>query len=234
MKTRKLSLYNTITGDYLLPEPRTDHVLQTIINNGIHDYPVVNEIMKYADRNSTILDLGSNFGQMSVMLSKHVNQGGRVFAFEADPWIYNVLLRNIQLNNCTNCTVIFGAVWDANDEILIYPDDDLVKYESFGSYGIDMTATTGLLVPSITVDSLCLDHVSVIKVDVQGADLRAMKGAIKTINKFKPTIIFEYEPYLDKMFSTSWQDYVDFINYIDYEIIDKVAAVNLVIRPRNS
>ena len=234
MKNKQLFLHNTITGTYLLPEPRTDHVLQTIINNGIHDYPVINEIMKYAGRNSTVLDLGSNFGQMSVMLSKHVNQGGHVFAFEADPWIYNVLLRNLRLNKCDNCTAIFGAVWDLNDEILIYPDDDLVKYESFGSYGIDMTSNDGLYIPSITIDSLELDNVSVMKVDVQGADLRAMKGAINTIKKYKPTIIFEYEPNLDAMFSTSWQDYLDFIQSIDYEIIDKVSAVNLVIKPRNS
>jgi len=230
---QQVYLYRTSTGEYWLPESRTDHLIQTIINNQIFDQPLLDEMTSRLKQGDTVLDVGSNFGQTAVLLSKAVGPSGTVLAFEAEPWVYEVLKRNIKQNLCTNTQVYFGAVWDELGQTLLYPKDDLVTYESHGSYGINPIADTGQSIPSITIDSLELDRVDLIKIDVQGADLRAMKGCRSTIQQHRPTIIFEYEPSFDAMFNTTWQDYLDFIVEIDYRIVKTISYVNVLIEPNN-
>ncbi len=232
MSNKQIFLHNTATGSYWLPEPGSDHVIRSIIDGLIFDQPLVDEMKRLCKPGSVVLDVGSNFGQTAVIMSKHVDQNGMVVAFEADPWIYRILRSNLSINNCTNSRAIFGAVWDEPGCELIYPEADLVRFESYGSYGIDPTANDGQKVPSITIDSVGINHVDLIKIDVQGSDLRAMKGAQQTIKRSKPIIIFEYESMFDQQFETGWDDYLEFIEMIDYEIVGTISSVNFVMVPR--
>jgi FkbM family methyltransferase len=124
------------------------------------------------------------------------------------------------------------AVWHELGKTLFYPKADFNRFESYGSYGIDPTATDGQLVQSVTIDSLNLSQVDLIKIDIQGSDLNAMKGAVGTINRLKPTIIFEYESLFNEQFNTSWEDYLNFIESINYKIVHTIDGVNIVIEPK--
>jgi FkbM family methyltransferase len=227
----QLNLYSTVHGNYWLPNPDHDCVLHAIINNQIWDNELVAYIGTRVLPNSVILDLGGNFGQMAVLFSRMVYDGS-VHVFEADPFIYSALSRNIVENHCHNVMCYNTAVWHELGKTLFYPKADFKRFESYGSYGIDPTATNGQVVQSVTIDSLNLTKVDLIKIDIQGSDLNSMKGATSTINKFKPTIIFEYESLFNEQFNTCWEDYLNFIESINYKIVHTIDRVNIVIEPK--
>jgi len=60
-----------------------------------------------------------------------------------------------------------------------------------------------------------------------------MKGAIKTILKHKPVIIFEFEQPIQKDFNTSFNDHVEFMRSINYKFIEVVSLINYVFAPND-
>lgn len=70
------------------------------------------------------------------------------------------------------------------------------------------------------------------KVDVQGSDLFVLRGAIETIKRHQMPIIFEYEEQFQEEFHTCWQDYLDFIDLINYKIEKIVYGINYLIVPK--
>jgi FkbM family methyltransferase len=158
---------------------------------------------------------------------------GQVYAFEAHPFLYDVMCRNFKENQFTNITPMFGAVWDSADLELFYPDPNYMTFCCRGSWGINpATPVTefGVTVKSLTIDSLNLERVDFMKIDIQGADLRALKGARKTIERCKPAIIFEFETaFAESLFKEDLQDYLDFVDEIGYKIIKQEVQDYLIV-----
>ncbi len=227
-----VSLYETATGRWWLPDSvKTDIVIQAMRAGEIFEPEVVEAVAKYSRPGSTILDVGSNFGQMAILFSRMVGPEGWVHAFEADPFVLELLRRNIAENGADHVIVHPGAVWHEPGHSLIYPEPDFSRFGSFGSFGIDPRATEGRRVESLTIDSLDIQgDVSVIKIDVQGSDLNAIRGAVQTIQKHKPAIVFEYEVLLQDQFGTNFSDYERMIADIGYRI-DHHFSNNYVILP---
>jgi FkbM family methyltransferase len=233
--SKRLTLYKTKTGDYYLPtDAMADAVANAIKTDAIFDEEIVNIATKYIQRGTVVLDVGSNFGQMSILFSNLVGEKGMVHAFDADDWIFEILKKNIAANGKESIvTPHFGAVHDVNDETLLYPVQDFEKFGSYGSYGIDPTATAGRKVKSYTIDSLNIEGaISFMKVDVQGGDLNVLKGAVKTIEKNKMPILFEYEYQVEDDFGLCFQDYVDFVRSINYKFHKVVNGHNYLIIPQ--
>ncbi|MFM7852621.1 MAG: FkbM family methyltransferase [Flammeovirgaceae bacterium] len=234
-RTDKLTFHNTKTGNYYLPtDAVNDIVANTIINNQIFEKEVVDLAAKYIKPNTAVLDIGSNFGQMSILFSNLVGDKGKVYAFDADNWIFEILKKNIEANNKKNNIIPhFGAVHNVDDEILYFPVQDFEKFEAYGSYGIDYNATKGREVKSFTIDSLNIqEEISFMKIDIQGGDLQAMQGAIKTIEKNKMPILFEYEYHFEEDYNLSFQDYVDFVQSINYKFHKNINGHNYLVIPR--
>lgn len=129
---------------------------------------------------------------------------GRVIAFEAQEYIYYALCGNIALNNCFNVKAIFGALGNAKKqgEMLEIPSVDYTKAASFGSLELKFDAQNEFIgqkvnyqdtqkVPLISIDSLGLQRVDLIKIDVEKMELEVLEGAKKTIKSHKPLLIIE-------------------------------------------
>ena len=231
MINEPITLHETRTGRYWLPEAKDDFLIESILIGAVWDWDLVLYLTDKIRPGDVVLDVGANFGQMSVEFSRAVGSTGKIHSFEADPFIHSVLDKNIKENNCDNVTTYCWAVWNKDGEDLLYPEPDREKYECFGQYGIDPTADTGQQLISHTIDSLNLSRVDLIKVDIQGSDLRAMQGAKNTINRCQPLIVFEFERELVEKFGESEQDYVNFMNSINYHQITNIEK-NIVIAPK--
>jgi len=236
VRTNNLTLHHTVTGSYYLPtDAFDDYVANTIKSNGVFEKEVVDLALQYIEEDTVVLDLGANFGQMSILFSEKVGPNGKVYAFDADDFVYDILLKNIDANGRTDRIVpVYGAVHNVAGEKLYFPVQDFEQYGAYGSYGIDYNTTKGREIESITIDSLDIkQRISFMKIDIQGGDLLAMKGAVKTIEKFKMPILFEYEYRLEDEFNMSFQDYVDFVNQIGYEFKKVMSGHNYLIIPKN-
>lgn len=230
-----LDYYKTPIGNYYLPKNSTsDHVANKIKEGNLFDETIINIAKTFIKPNTAILDIGANYGQMSIEFSR-IAPSCRIYAFEAQEMVYHILDKNLKANNANNVTSFYNAVYDKNDMELIFPVPDLVRFPTYGSYGIDINAKTGKIVKSITIDSLEFSlPISFMKIDIQGSDLAAMKGAVNTIKKHQMPIIFEYEEQFQKEFNTSFQDYVDFVDSIGYQFVKTVQDINYLIQPGKS
>lgn len=236
-KTDRLSLHETVTGKYYLPaDAYQDGIANTIINGGIFDELVYETASKYIKPGTDVLDLGSNFGQMSILFSRLTKGNGTVHAFEADDFIFEILEKNIAVNGCKNIQTHFGAVHDKSGESLNFPVQDFAELDTYGSYGIDYLnkSSQTRMVKTLTIDELKFERpVSFMKVDIQGGDLFALKGAVRTIEKYKMPIIFEYEYMLEDELGLNFQEYVDFVRSINYKFKKVVMGQNFLIVPND-
>lgn len=225
-----LNFYVTPTGKYYLPAYQKKDIVINNIKNGKYFEPEIIELAKqYIKEGTLVLDVGANYGQMSVAFSKIVGNG-KVYSFEAEPLIFEILGRNILANDCKNVKTIPGAVYNKVGVKLIFPEPDFKRFDSYGSYGIDPNAKEGRTVESITIDSLKItEPISFIKIDIQGCDLFALQGAKETILRNKMPILFEFEQQFQDEFHTSFNDYVDFVKSINYKFEKTVMDLNFLI-----
>jgi len=235
VKTGRLSFYNTKTGNYYLPtDAKNDIVANTIINNGIFEKEVIDLAARFIQPGTTVLDVGSNFGQMSILFADLVGKNGKVHSFDGDDWVYKIFTKNIAANSKENIIIPhFGAIHNVNGETLIFPEQDFENFGTYGSYGVDYTASTGREVQSLTIDSLNIaGPISFMKIDIQGGDLQAMQGAVNTIRENRMPILFEYEYHFEDKYNMKFQDYVDFVAGIGYKFEKVLNGHNFLILPK--
>jgi FkbM family methyltransferase len=229
----------TPIGKYYVPARlEDDAVASTLIRGKFFEPEIIEVSRKYIKSGTTVLDLGANFGQMSIEFSKLVGTG-KVYSFEAQSTVFNCLKKNIEANGCENTILIEKAVHNKDGESLYFPQYDfsetsIFKSAPYSGLALIADAKDGVEVKTITIDSLNIDtHISFIKIDVQGSDLFAMQGATKTILKHKPVIIFEFEEPVQAQFKTSFNDYVEFVRSINYRFEKTVMGSNYLIIPND-
>ncbi len=171
-----------------------------------HEVKLFEQILKPG---MTVVDGGANFGTHTVFFSKAVGPTGQVYAFEPQRLIFQVLCANMALNGIEN-THCLQAGLGASRRDGIIPTLDIRKYNNTGAFTFD-TALQGDRVPIMPLDELNLPELHFFKLDVEGMELDALKGAKFTINYRQPVLYVEntfdrptYEP----------QQSRDLVNYI--------------------
>ena len=125
---------------------------------------------------------------------------------------------------------------ESNSNLLIHKSI-LKEYKTYGSNKInkvdDLNNQEVDKIIALKIDDLNFDkNISAMKIDIQGYDLEALKGAEKTILKHKMPIIFEYEEKFGNEFNYSFKDFEDFISKINYKIKTKIDEINYLIIPQ--
>jgi FkbM family methyltransferase len=230
---KPLFFYNTSLGKYYVPADATrDCIVACMKKGAIFEPEIVDVARRYIKKDSIVLDVGANLGQMSMLFAELTGAEGQVLSFEADDYIFRILQKNIDVNNHHNIRAYLAAVYDKDGKEMFFPVQDLKRFTSYGSYGLDPNAKEGRTIKTLTIDSLNIqDPISFMKIDIQGSDLFALKGAIQTIKKHQMPIIFEFEQQFQKDFNTSFQDYIDFIRSISYRVEEVVNGINYLIIP---
>ncbi|MCL5430603.1 MAG: FkbM family methyltransferase [Candidatus Marsarchaeota archaeon] len=125
-----------------------------------------------------VVDAGGYEGTFAIYAAKAVGETGRVIVFEPDSVNYRRLLANIELNGLTNVTVINKALWNKK-KILFFTDKHTAGSSFFGG------TLTGREVEAVTLDEelgrLGVQKVNFIKMDIEGSELQALRGATKTL-----------------------------------------------------
>lgn len=231
-----LSFYKTRVGNFYVPKrSSTDVVAQAIRVGKVYEQEIVDEAARHIKPGGIVLDVGANFGQMTVHFSKLAGDKGLVYSFEAQKLVFEILNKNIEANNCKNVRPVFGAVYHKAGVEMVMSEPDFKRFGSYGAYGVDATGGQNgkNVVTSLKIDDLEFDRpISFMKVDVQGCDVFAMRGAMETIRKHQMPIVFEFEQHFQEEFNTTFQDYVDFVHDINYKFVKPVNDFNFLIMPK--
>jgi FkbM family methyltransferase len=202
----------------------------------VYDAEIVDLARSFVKPGTTVLDLGACFGQMAVLFAQMVGENGRVAAFEASPYLADIVRRNVRENGMADrVRVHCAAVWNRGGMPFSYPFPDWSLFGSYGSFFVDPDrAKAGWQVETLAIDELhFVRPVSFMKVDVQGSDLAAMQGTVETIRRFRMPIVFEYEVLLEERFQYKFEDYLAFVDRIGYRIEKVINGCNYLILPRS-
>lgn len=140
---------------------------------------------------STFLDLGSNIGEVAASIVEG-SEDVFVVAIEANPVLIPKIRECFKRCSVTNFEVYNSAAWSKSNESLILSVDESPYATSSSIYSTNVSSKT-LFVESLAVDDVSQNwpRVSVIKVDVEGAEFEAIKGAAITIQRDYPVVTYE-------------------------------------------
>lgn len=216
-----------------------DIVVNAITSGSFFDDNVADLLREYIKPDSVVLDVGSNYGQMAMDFAEAAPQG-TVHAFEVNPVIYECMKRTFAENGFTNIVSHSDAVWYASGETLLLPPaENQPIAQTAASWGVVAVnnnlgidhAVVPIKVKSMKIDDLNLDRVDVMKFDIQGSDLYGMMGAVETIIRCKPYIIFEFDSYFTRIYPDQILDaYLVFAESIGYKVISETSS-NFLIGP---
>ena len=212
-------------------------IRDSIINDIIFDDHIYRIAKKYIKPNSTVLDLGSNFGQLGILFSK-TEQNVDVYCYEASKYIFDILKKNIEINQ-VSAKAFNYIISDQSGMKMKIKTASLKDYNTYGSNKVEIANddfdNNFEEVEVKKIDDFTFDKkISFMKIDIQGYDLMALKGSIKTILKHKMPIIFEYSPEFSEELKYTFADFENFIDKINYYVVKKIDYYNYLILPKKS
>jgi len=148
-----------------------------------------------------VLDIGANIGYFTLLFARAVGNTGHVFSFEPDPSNHDILRKNIDINGYKNVTLVKKAVSNRDGLSRLFlnqhnrGDNSLFQGED---HKIEVPVET---IKLDTFFKTLTQPISVIKMDIQGAEYWALEGMIDLLNR-NPHIILVTE-YMPKMLRTS-------------------------------
>jgi FkbM family methyltransferase len=136
------------------------------------------------------IDGGGAWGDTALYLANAVGAEGRVFSFEFEPRNIEVHERNVALNPALegSIEIVPHALWDRSDEVLTYRENGAATR----LMPDEAPATAALQTTTLSIDDLVarrsLPRLDFIKMDIEGAELEALKGAEQTLRRLKPKL----------------------------------------------
>src|SRR5215213_5373151 len=170
-----------------------------------------------------VVDVGAHYGRYTLIAAKRIGPKGKVIAIEADPKNFDMLNKNIKLNELSAENVItfnYTASSNKSKVNLSIPEEKKSAGHTIYSSIIPSRASTEkfIEVNANTLDNLLYDNeisveqVDWIKIDVEGAELEVLRGATNILSKSKDiALLIEihdiengktlYEPIIDLLYN---------------------------------
>ena len=161
---------------------------------GIYEYWKTKLFFQLVKSNMIVVDVGANKGYFSLLSAKLMSDKGRVLAFEPYPnngyWLQN----SIQANRYSSITLFPFALSNLEGKKKFY----VGKYSGSGSFfHSDNTTNKKFFVKCRKLDNVleenAVDHVDLLKIDVQGADLEVLEGAEETLSQQNLKIVMDID-----------------------------------------
>lgn len=142
-----------------------------------------------------VIDAGAFIGTHTLAFAKHVGLSGQVYAFEPNPRAFEVLHLNVIHNELTNVIPFDVALSDVSGSAGVQQldpteSDNPGKFSLSISPGLSTHVET-IVINTETLDKYKLEKCDLLKIDVEGWELKVLQGAVETIRRFRPIIYTE-------------------------------------------
>jgi FkbM family methyltransferase len=154
-------------------------------------------LQSHVTTGSHVLDVGAFLGVYAILESRFAGPNGRVVTLEPTAWSASVARRHIGYNagHGAPITLVEAAAGEARGQAMLHEYDE--PYVNALGSAVDVTGTPRLrAVDVVTIDDVCTEHglkPTFIRMDVQGAEWHALKGARETIRAAGPRLVIVAE-----------------------------------------
>lgn len=163
----------------------------------------------YLKPGDTLIDAGANIGCITAAGALAVGNSGRVYSVEPHPRTFSHLQKTVALNHFANVDCLNVAL---GSEIGTVSFTD--EWRKDDSNRISHDNWSGIQVPCLPLTKLMndrgIDHVSLLKVDVEGFEMQVLKGAEDMLSKID-CLYVEVLDHLLRMFGSSASEVIAFL-----------------------
>jgi FkbM family methyltransferase len=179
------------------------YIIDSFKKGSYWDIETLQVLKSYINPSRNILEIGGHCGTSSIVYSSFLNDNNKVYVYEPQKNMYNLLVKNIKQNNLESKILPYNlGVFCYNGEGKMnnidldggggvvskrYSEESNLKC-NFGGIGL---GNDGEIVNLTTIDNMDLDDIGFIHCDAQGSENFIFSRAMETIKKFRPTILFE-------------------------------------------
>ena len=217
-----METYNTPYGLISLLQNEI-YIGQQFRNGNYWDLNTLLMLRKYIDPNRNILEIGGHCGTSTIVYSSFLNSEKKIFVYEPQRNMYNLLLHNIYENNLQN------KIIPSNLGVFCYEGKGKMNnIDLDGGFGVvskryneekNMSCNFGGIglgndgedIHLTTIDNMNLDDIGFIHCDAQGSENFIFSKGLETIKKCRPVIFYEnnetHARYLYDNVCKSYPDY---------------------------
>lgn len=168
-----------------------------------------------------MLDVGAHIGYFALRSSVRVGKRGRVVAFEPSPRTLETLRANVTASHAANVTIVPVACTDRETTLTFF---DAAPKKNSGASSLSRKnadpqsrrlTVRGRLIDNV-LQELGIQRVDVMKVDVEGAELCALRGAKETLRRSHPKIVIEVLPRNLAGMNTTAEQLFSFLKQMGY------------------
>jgi FkbM family methyltransferase len=179
-------------------------------NERYWDIDILSKVREYIDPNRNILEIGGHCGTSSIVYSSFLHDNQKIYVYEPQLNMYNLLVQNINQNNLQNKIIpnqlgvfCFEGTGTMNDIDLDGGGGVVVKRYNeqnnlncnFGGIGL---GDNGENIKLTTIDNMNLDNIGYIHCDAQGSENFIFSKGLETITKYRPVILYENNEIFDR------------------------------------
>lgn len=228
-----LEILETEYGNLIVPSTDINQV-QYYKNNKVYidqnQIDLLSSVMKPID-SPVIVDCGTNVGFFAFGLNKLLSNA-TIYCFEAQKEIFKMLKGTIALNEFSNIQVFHNVISSDINQDYSVPVYNFNITSNFGSVEVQGARSAVIpgesnfefigqataryeMVKSKTIDSLNLERLDLLKLDIEGMEERAISGAINTIKTCRPILFIEY-------IKSNRNNLINMVTELKYDIVDVV------------
>jgi FkbM family methyltransferase len=198
----------------VVPDPNDSSVSRRLVEQGITE-PAFTRAARSATRpGAVVLDVGASIGYFTCLFSRWAGPSGRVVAVEPWPSALRYLEANVRRNGFDTVRIVRGALFDVAGAGHVEPP------------GYRLTLGPGSEPEAIDVEAIRFDDVAeellpgrldIVKMDIEGAELRALSGMRDTLRRWRPTLLLEVHPGFLPLYGDTVVALGSFLDELGYE-----------------
>jgi len=207
-----LALAQVLDRFKMFVDTRDIGIAPHLITGGLWEMWITKVFCEFLRPGMVVVDVGANFGYYTLLAAAGVRQDHHVHAIEADPYTFEILNRNVEVNGYGDIVKTYNcAALNVRREVTFH------QYQNhFGSNGIfsdpkDPRIARSVQVPGIPLDELIPGPVDLMKIDAEGCEPLIFEGMQKLIER-SPNIqiLMEFAPHMIR----ATMDPMEFLNRI--------------------
>ncbi len=178
-----------------------EHMASQIFWFGYYSGEIARLMKQLLRPGDIFIDGGANIGELSLVAAKSVGPGGRVLSFEPAAGTYGSLVNHVRINGMEQTILAFRkGLSDQIGSREIFSADTHYRDGSLHTglvtmFRSDQRGASLGEIELTTIDAIArdvlLDRLAGVKLDIEGAELAAIRGASDTLARFRPWLIVE-------------------------------------------